>query len=219
MKANQDNVVLAIARMLDYRTEASFEVGSGGGERESTSVKQNQRRRGAGPAMGSVRTVVHRRSGKLLGFKAFLPRDLSVVPHGCKQPHEYKEPLGELMPTREFAEELLSHEVARRRDIKVARKMFDALAPLNLPNSPGVYCISDGTDCVKIGKAESSIRSRVRGLTTAHHRPLTLLAVLSTDPAKESHFHGEFAADRVRGEWFRISTRLAEAIRVARRMP
>jgi hypothetical protein len=74
-----------------------------------------------------------------------------------------------------------------------------------------VYVIEDGLG-IKIGHTTGELSVRINGLQTGNPRLLTVIAVIS--PAGEdveAHLHRQFAAWRVRGEWFDRSHVIAEA--------
>lgn len=63
-----------------------------------------------------------------------------------------------------------------------------------------VYFVTDG-EAIKIGKANNP-KSRLSGLQTSHHKPLTILAVTPGNETLEREFHRIFDSKRLRGEWF-----------------
>lgn len=64
------------------------------------------------------------------------------------------------------------------------------------------YVVRVGDDGpVKIGHTFGSPEARIRALQTAHPEPLQLLKVVE-GARKEREMHEEFAAFRLRGEWF-----------------
>jgi hypothetical protein len=72
-----------------------------------------------------------------------------------------------------------------------------------------VYAITDGT-AVKIGKCVGQHpRERLAELQTGNPRQLLLVAYTH---GKESVWHRVLARDRVRGEWFRSTERVQEAL-------
>jgi hypothetical protein len=64
---------------------------------------------------------------------------------------------------------------------------------------------------VKIGRATDA-RGRIRTLQTGNHEELSMIACLAGGKALERDVHQLFAADRVRGEWFRGSTMMKELV-------
>ncbi len=55
---------------------------------------------------GTVRTIRNRK-GEVTGYQALLPREFSKAPPGHPNPNDYREPLGEPMPTYEAARGML----------------------------------------------------------------------------------------------------------------
>lgn len=73
----------------------------------------------------------------------------------------------------------------------------------------GVYFIRPGSQpFVKIGHA-TDVARRLDTLQTAHYEPLRVLRVVDGDRQRERWLHARFAAQHVRGEWFRIDGALA----------
>jgi hypothetical protein len=89
------------------------------------------------------------------------------------------------------------------------------IEPLDPPETPGVYVIEGVGGWVKIGKAKN-IKSRMRDIQLAHPVPLKLLAILDSDPTRESEFHRRYADLRAEREWFRFEGELRDAVRAAR---
>ena len=78
-----------------------------------------------------------------------------------------------------------------------------------------VYFIRDGrSGPIKIGYAKDPER-RLARLQTSSPKALYLLGAARAELEVERQLHAEFAADRVRGEWFRTSAALREVIREA----
>lgn len=69
---------------------------------------------------------------------------------------------------------------------------------------PGVYFVTFDREFVKIGFA-TDITARMRALQTAMPQPLHLMLALPGTLKDERDLHRRFAADRVQGEWFRLS--------------
>lgn len=72
-----------------------------------------------------------------------------------------------------------------------------------------VYIVSDGSGCVKIGKA-SQLERRLRELQTANGNPLTLLASISVPSSEkayalETYLHKLLKNSRANGEWFYVN--------------
>lgn len=64
---------------------------------------------------GTVREVKDG-SGKIVGYRALLPRSLSTPPRDCANPENYQEPLGPPLPTRDEAQVLLDAAILELRD-------------------------------------------------------------------------------------------------------
>jgi integrase len=64
--------------------------------------------------LGSVKKV-RNRAGEVIGHQAFLPREYSIPPKGCKRPDLYQQPIGERQPTEEAARSLLIEAIRLRR--------------------------------------------------------------------------------------------------------
>lgn len=69
-----------------------------------------------------------------------------------------------------------------------------------------------GTEFVKIGFTAGDPAKRVADLQTACPHELVVLAAIDGCEQDEAIWHSAFAADRVRGEWFHLTPRLAECI-------
>lgn len=66
-----------------------------------------------------------------------------------------------------------------------------------------IYFIESGwLGPIKIGFTAGPVAARVRGLSTAHHRELTVLLTMEGDTVVERELHHRFADHRMRGEWF-----------------
>lgn len=70
---------------------------------------------------------------------------------------------------------------------------------------------STASGLIKIGYARH-VGVRLSNLQTGSPDPLKLLAAVDGGPEDEARLHGEFAAYRLRGEWFRPSDELTSAI-------
>ncbi len=70
-----------------------------------------------------------------------------------------------------------------------------------------VYIVGAALGPVKIGWS-TDVYARVRDLQTAQHRTLFVHAILDGGRFDEMELHRRFARDRVRGEWFRLSSDL-----------
>ncbi len=102
--------------------------------------------------------------------------------------------------------------VAKHDHIAAGVRFYRGAAVLaNLKDaSPGaartdgfVYFIQAGDDGpIKIGTAVVP-EERLRGLQTAHHEELRILAVVAGGPELEAELHERFQHARIRGEWFR----------------
>lgn len=70
-----------------------------------------------------------------------------------------------------------------------------------------IYAIQCGeSGPIKIGRARN-VRKRLTGLQISHFEKLHVRATLETldDVGKELELHKRYAADRIRGEWFKPS--------------
>ena len=68
-----------------------------------------------------------------------------------------------------------------------------------------VYLIEmEGQDICKIGRSTNPVK-RLANLQVASPHKLTLRGVMKGDVAKEAEMHRQFAAQRMSGEWFRLS--------------
>lgn len=74
-----------------------------------------------------------------------------------------------------------------------------------------VYFVKCG-DFIKIGVAENDLDRRLRNLQCANPLPLELIATCAGGYRKERAFHKQFAALRVRDEWFRFDGVLKEFV-------
>ncbi len=77
------------------------------------------------------------------------------------------------------------------------------------------FAQADGTDLVKIGCTAGDPTKRLRELQTGCPQPLKLIAAVDGGEADEARWHRDFAADRVNGEWFRLTIPLLLAILAA----
>lgn len=97
--------------------------------------------------------------------------------------------------------------------------------PNNAPTTSFVYFVYDAEGKrIKIGKSIDPLK-RVKALQTSSGALLELAGSLAGNEALEGVIHKEFAADRIVGEWFRLTSRLvdligdAEAAGTRRRLP
>ena len=75
-----------------------------------------------------------------------------------------------------------------------------------------IYFIQSGENGpIKIGITRD-VEARLKALQTAHPETLKLLGVRGGDTQDEASWHRRFHRQRLRGEWFRPSTRLLRAI-------
>jgi hypothetical protein len=97
--------------------------------------------------------------------------------------------------------------VARRtwlQDAADQARDFLALLPLCCNERGYVYVVQSG-DLVKIGKSESDLVLRMKGLQAGSPLKIELLA-LGRGARFESTFHMWFGGSRQHGEWFTAST-------------
>lgn len=81
------------------------------------------------------------------------------------------------------------------------------------PATPSVYFIVEsGADFAKIGWTASSPAGRRDSLQTGCARALSIVALLPGGRESEQSIHRFFALERTKGEWFRVSERLAALI-------
>ena len=82
------------------------------------------------------------------------------------------------------------------------------------PRAPTVYLLQAQGPAgpVKIGYSSRSARARARAGQTFHSGELVVLVETRGTPSDEAALHRVFAADRIRGEWFRYSPRIAELV-------
>ena len=75
----------------------------------------------------------------------------------------------------------------------------------------GVYMASNGRGCVKIGKTDRCLLTRIRNLQIANPDELSVVAFIPTPNATqvEETLHQKHKASRIRGEWFSMSDELA----------
>lgn len=81
-----------------------------------------------------------------------------------------------------------------------------------LEKGEGIYFISAGPSRIKIGWT-SDIARRMKELQIGAAPRLALLAFVPGTKAEEAGLHQRFAHLHVRGEWFRATSELTEAIR------
>lgn len=98
---------------------------------------------------------------------------------------------------REGRREAEQEELERRTEATRAR--LDATEARSIGSV--VYFIRSGDGPIKIGLA-LDVEKRLRGLQTAHHEPLSVLAVTGGGQPQEIAYHRRFAAHRLHGEWF-----------------
>lgn len=70
------------------------------------------------------------------------------------------------------------------------------------------FAQADGTDLVKIGYTGGDPAKRIGELQTGCPYKLVLLASIEGNEQREARWHKDFAADRVSGEWFKLTPRL-----------
>ncbi len=75
-----------------------------------------------------------------------------------------------------------------------------------------VYFITAPSGYVKIGFTDQPIEHRLASIQTGCWEPLTIALVISGNPKHERHYHRRFRVDRVRGDWFRLSSAIQETI-------
>jgi hypothetical protein len=75
----------------------------------------------------------------------------------------------------------------------------------------GVYLASNGRGCVKIGRTDSCLLTRIRSLQIASPDELRVVAFIPTPNASEVEalLHERHKNSRIRGEWFSMSNELA----------
>lgn len=105
------------------------------------------------------------------------------------------------LPEQRRAEIL--REVRQRRDTPAVRRERAARRSLQPADSWTYLVGAEGSSLVKVGWAKNP-KKRVAALQTGSPVPLTLL--WSAEGAYEEYLHAEFAAFRVRGEWFDFAT-------------
>lgn len=74
------------------------------------------------------------------------------------------------------------------------------------------FAHAEGTDLVKIGFTAGDPAKRVGELQTGCPHKLVLLASIEGSEQDEAKWHRDFAADRLNGEWFRLSVPLLLAV-------
>lgn len=81
------------------------------------------------------------------------------------------------------------------------------------PLRPMVYFARHGTDGpIKIGHT-TNVPSRLESLQTGCHEELQLLGTVPGGQKRERQIHQQFAAARIRGEWFRATSALLTFIK------
>jgi hypothetical protein len=93
------------------------------------------------------------------------------------------------------------------------RRGGDGAGPLWVPpifKECDIYFVVIG-EAVKIGRA-ADVNQRMRDLQVSHHLPISPSAVAHGTHATEKRLHRHFAADRIRGEWFKLTPELARLI-------
>lgn len=75
-----------------------------------------------------------------------------------------------------------------------------------------IYFVQAGGGPIKIGTSRNPLRRLVK-MQADNHEPLTLLAVLHGDEAREREIQKQFWSTQVRGEWFSPGTELLAFIR------
>jgi integrase len=63
--------------------------------------------------LGAVKPIRNRTTGEIVGYRAFLPRELSKAPDGVKNKKNYQQPIGDPVSTEEEAREMLRLVVTR----------------------------------------------------------------------------------------------------------
>lgn len=63
--------------------------------------------------LGSVKPVKNRETGAVVGYRAFLPREMSKAPENVKDKKNYQQPIGDTVATEEEAREMLRIVVTR----------------------------------------------------------------------------------------------------------
>lgn len=108
--------------------------------------------------------------------------------------------------------ELLTLREARMTKIEALKELLEGKAPASDPGE--VYFIQAGDGGpVKIGHTlKTTVRRRLETLQTAHHLELRLLLAVTGSVVDEQRLHRDFAALRIRGEWFRFEEPLVSFI-------
>ena len=77
-----------------------------------------------------------------------------------------------------------------------------------------IYFIGSEGGPVKIGycKDHNGIKIRMRGLQSASPQQLKILATIEGGLEKERELHKQFAAERLKGEWFKSDKKLLDYI-------
>lgn len=110
--------------------------------------------------------------------------------------------------------------LVRRGEVFIAsgtctgRKQHQARRAPRKPGPGVVYFIHDPSNAaVKIGYSASDPRRRLRTLQVGHPTKLVLLANIPGDMTTESEMHARFAAQSMRGEWFKLAGGLRTFLR------
>jgi hypothetical protein len=79
--------------------------------------------------------------------------------------------------------------------------------------SPWVYLIECvGHDIIKIGCTSNGVKHRLIDLQRTCPFELVCVGAYAADPTEEKRLHNEFAAHRIRGEWFSATAELRSLI-------
>ena len=110
----------------------------------------------------------------------------------------------------------LSHEAFEGRVaflLECAHATDFDLPPLPRRKRPTLYTYFIGAEHgpIKIGSARD-VHQRLTVLQTGHPEPLYIYAYADGGYETEEKMHRDFAADRLRGEWFRRSERILHHI-------
>lgn len=99
---------------------------------------------------------------------------------------------------RKVEEEYNSREAAKiRADMEAGWEAYDE----NAPDLRLVYFIKSDMGQIKIGIAKNP-ELRLKGLQTSHPASLALLVTCQGGKQRERAYHQQFAAHRLKGEWF-----------------
>jgi hypothetical protein len=96
---------------------------------------------------------------------------------------------------------------ATRRSLDAEFAGWSALAYRTVTSFPEgvVYVLGEESmERVKIGRTIGNVHNRIAALQTGCPSKLRLVFVLRADATLERELHARFAAQRVRGEWFRL---------------